>query len=366
MSVCFDRQHLRLLPLAPLNYATARTAPWALSNLLTPCRVLSTRYPVPPTTLITVTNSEIQDIGDTPYHLVEPILRKFKCRQMLHIESISPHIARDSEPVWKHFIGRDFSDRPLPKKNFKETYLRYQEEKETRLRESSNRLKRNIAREQQRKSEIMITQLDVDPRAESSQRRQYIQRAKSSVVGRLRLEMRSKGSMFSPSNPTFLETNRKSFFDRTNRNQPRDPTRDSQPSAGRDTVRVNGGFNSDHRISSIPVPVEAMSTTSLKRPLKRPTPMPKTNAIGHSSGSASPTKVQRTDMGIFRRGPGPETAPVVTSTTPPQSPPPINRHVSPPLPPAQAPPPPSVPPLTRASPPPRRQKPSSIFITRKK
>ncbi|KAG5357947.1 Elongin-A [Yarrowia sp. B02] len=299
---------------------------------------------------------QIQDIGDTPYHLIEPVLRKFKCRQMLHIESISPHIARDSEPVWKHFISRDFSDRPLPKKNFKETYLRYQEEKEARLKESSDRLKRNIAREQQRKSEIMITQLDVDPRAESSQRRQYMQRAKSSVVGRLRLEMRSKGSMFSPSNPTFLETNRKSFFDRSNRNQPRDPPR--EPPAPRDTVRVNGGFNSDHRISSIPVPVEAMSTTSLKRPLKRPTPMPKPS--GHSSsGSASPTKIQRTDMGIFRR---PETAPVVTSTTPPQSPPPLSRHVSPPLPTSQAP----APPLTRASPPPRRQKPSSIFITRKK
>lgn len=297
---------------------------------------------------------------------------------MLHIESISPHIARDSEPVWKHFISRDFSDRPLPKKRFKETYLRYQEEKEARLRESSNRLKRNIAREQQRKSEIMITQLDVDPRAESSQRRQYIQRAKSSVVGRLRLEMRSKGSMFSPSNPTFLETNRKSFFDRTNRNQPRDPSSPAAlaPSAPRETVRVNGGFNSDPRISSIPVPVEAMGTTSLKRPLKRPTPMPKTTTNGngngnggHSSGSASPTKVQRTDMGIFRRGPPPppETAPVVTSTTPPQSPPPITGHVSPPLPSTNAPPVPPVPPLTRASPPPpRRQKPSSIFITRKK
>ncbi|KAG5355337.1 hypothetical protein CJU90_4376 [Yarrowia sp. C11] len=288
---------------------------------------------------------------------------------MLHIESISPHIERDSEPIWKHFIARDFADRPIPKKNYKETYLRYQEEKEARLRESSNRLKRNIAREQQRKSEIMITQLDVDPRAESSQRRQYIQRAKSSVVGRLRLEMRSKGSMFSPSNPTFLETNRKSFFDRTNRNQPRDPPRDPQ-TAPRDTVRVTGGFNSDHRISSIPVPVEAMSTSSLKRPLKRPTPMPKTNTNGHSSGSASPTKIQRTDLGMFRRGPGPgpgpETVPVVTSTTPPQSPPPINRHVSPPLPSVQAPAPPPVPPLTRASPPPRRQKPSSIFITRKK
>lgn len=297
---------------------------------------------------------------------------------MLHIESISPHISRDSEPVWKHFISRDFSDRPLPKKKFKETYLRYQEEKEARLRESSNRLKRNIAREQQRKSEIMITQLDVDPRAESSQRRQYIQRAKSSVVGRLRLEMRSKGSMFSPSNPTFLETNRKSFFDRTNRNQPRDPSAPSTlpPSAPRETVRVNGGFNSDPRISSIPVPVEAMSTTSLKRPLKRPTPMPKTTTNGngngnggHSSGSASPTKVQRTDMGIFRRGlpPPPETAPVITSTTPPQSPPPITGQVSPPLPTTNAPPVPPVPPLTRASPPPpRRQKPSSIFITRKK
>lgn len=267
---------------------------------------------------------------------------------MLHIESTSPHIARDSEPVWKHFISRDFSDRPLPRKNFKQTYLRYQEEKEARLRESSNRLKRNIAREQQRKSEIMITQLDVDPRAESSQKRHYIQKAKSSVVGRLRLEMRSKGSMFSPSNPTFLPTNQKSFFDRTSRDQ-NNVTRDSTP---RDppSTRVSGGFNSDHRISSIPVPVEALNP--LKRPLKRPTPMPK-NTNGGSSGSVSPTKVQRVD--VWRR---PDV--VVTQTTPPQSPPPAEHQQI-----SQVMSSTSTPTSTRASPPPRR-KPSSIFITRKK
>lgn len=334
--------------------------------------------PKPPWPLFALPlTTEISDVGNAPFQLVEPVLRKFKSRQMIQIEEQSPQIASSSEPVWQHMIFRDFPDRPWPKKHFRDTYLRYQEEKDERLRESSNRLKRNIEREQQRKSEIMITQLDVDPRAQSSQRKHYMQRNKASVVGRLRLEMRGKGSMFSPKNPTFApNNNRPGFFasvssgGMSSGGASSGSSGSASPTGGSGApksslTRVSGGFQSDHRIPSIPIPIDSQMNPS--RPLKRPTPMP--------SGAVPPMKMSRTDFPSSRR---PETS-VVTSRTPPQSPPPVparnlhSRHSSqspPPTHPAttqptqptQSPPPPPY----GAGSPRKRPKSSSIFITRKR
>ncbi|TID29714.1 hypothetical protein CANINC_001727 [Pichia inconspicua] len=55
----------------------------------------------------------INDIGSTPYHLIEPILVKKTAKSLKQIEEQSPHIIADSENLWKLLISRDFPDRPL-------------------------------------------------------------------------------------------------------------------------------------------------------------------------------------------------------------------------------------------------------------
>lgn len=55
----------------------------------------------------------INDIGSTPYHLIEPILVKKTAKSLKQIEEQSPHIIADSEQLWKSLISRDFPDRPL-------------------------------------------------------------------------------------------------------------------------------------------------------------------------------------------------------------------------------------------------------------
>lgn len=55
----------------------------------------------------------INDVGTTPYHLIEPVLLKKTAKSLRQIESVSPQIIADSEPLWKSLVKRDFPDRPV-------------------------------------------------------------------------------------------------------------------------------------------------------------------------------------------------------------------------------------------------------------
>lgn len=61
----------------------------------------------------------INDIGSTPYHLIEPVLMKKTAKSLKQLEAKSPQIISDSEPLWKALIKRDFPDRPNNQTIFK-------------------------------------------------------------------------------------------------------------------------------------------------------------------------------------------------------------------------------------------------------
>ena len=54
----------------------------------------------------------INDIGYTPYHLVEPILKKKTAKSLKQMEERSPQIIDNSEELWAALLKRDFPDRP--------------------------------------------------------------------------------------------------------------------------------------------------------------------------------------------------------------------------------------------------------------
>ena len=82
----------------------------------------------------------LQDVGDTPYELVKPALRRITDPQQLRaIEIRSPHIADADEELWVALIKRDVSDweskmvRPTNPRSWWKVYRKlYREEKETR------------------------------------------------------------------------------------------------------------------------------------------------------------------------------------------------------------------------------------------
>lgn len=55
----------------------------------------------------------INDIGTTPYHLIEPVLMKKTAKSLREMERRSPQIIKDSEMLWKSLLKRDFPDRPI-------------------------------------------------------------------------------------------------------------------------------------------------------------------------------------------------------------------------------------------------------------
>lgn len=57
----------------------------------------------------------INDVGDAPYNLIRPILRKVQAEQLLQIERNSPHIEQKSQEVWEYFIRRDFQEKGFKK-----------------------------------------------------------------------------------------------------------------------------------------------------------------------------------------------------------------------------------------------------------
>lgn len=53
----------------------------------------------------------IVDVGDLPFHVLEPVLKKVENPQQLRqIEANSPHIAEDTGPLWFSFIKRDIQN----------------------------------------------------------------------------------------------------------------------------------------------------------------------------------------------------------------------------------------------------------------
>ncbi|VEU23789.1 DEKNAAC104940 [Brettanomyces naardenensis] len=93
----------------------------------------------------------INEIGCTPYHLIEPVLRKKTAKSLKLIEQQSPQIIPYSGPLWQSFIARDFSDRPLEQFQVRggkrcriparELYEKYLEERDRQRRQAAVTLK---------------------------------------------------------------------------------------------------------------------------------------------------------------------------------------------------------------------------------
>ncbi|CAN6674404.1 hypothetical protein TRVA0_053S00166 [Trichomonascus vanleenenianus] len=148
----------------------------------------------------------ISDVGDAPYDLVEPILKKMGHEQILRIEEQSPQIEQRSDSVWKHLIQRDFRHRPLPPDGYRETYLQYAKEKEVDLKNASQRLRASMQKFNQEKASNTIIALETDPLAARARAKQkakthpgskLIQRARTNALN---------NRIFSPKNIKFAPT----------------------------------------------------------------------------------------------------------------------------------------------------------------
>lgn len=111
--------------------------------------------------------SRITDVGDIPYHLVRPVLKKLNAKQLLTVEQNSPSIAPESDELWALLIERDFPDRPAVLKKAildssaaampnKSQYEKYTSEREQLRASSAQRLRSLTSKLQREKSKNSI------------------------------------------------------------------------------------------------------------------------------------------------------------------------------------------------------------------
>lgn len=127
--------------------------------------------------------SRITDVGDIPYHLVKPVLKRLNAKQLISVEENSPAIKIDSDELWGGLIERDFPDRPALSKRLaagdaekmpnRTLYDRYTEERE-RLRASTAQRLRNLTQKlQKEKSKNSIVPIQGIMREPHVRRRTY-------------------------------------------------------------------------------------------------------------------------------------------------------------------------------------------------
>ncbi|KAK6434919.1 hypothetical protein LTR95_008893 [Oleoguttula sp. CCFEE 5521] len=105
----------------------------------------------------------IEDVGDTPYELLEPILRRIdNPDHLLKIETNSPHIADKSAPLWQAFITRDIPDGkkkmlyPKNPRSWHKVYRKLRKEEEAKKQSAEDALKRTLLGLKEEKGSTMF------------------------------------------------------------------------------------------------------------------------------------------------------------------------------------------------------------------
>ncbi|GMM32455.1 hypothetical protein DAMA08_052000 [Martiniozyma asiatica (nom. inval.)] len=103
----------------------------------------------------------INDVGTTPYHLIEPVLKKKTAKSLMKIEDKSPQIIIDSEPLWKSLIMRDFADKrsyfQLEKNNnlsSRDLYYKYTKDLDEQKKQVTSQFKQLTKNLKERKSKV--------------------------------------------------------------------------------------------------------------------------------------------------------------------------------------------------------------------
>lgn len=158
----------------------------------------------------------LHDVGDTPFHILRPILCRMSARQLDLIESKSCQIVPYSDQLWPNLIARDFPNRPLASRPLIDTpmphkalYFKYLAEREALQRDSAQRLRSMTQRLRQEKSKNAITPVKHLLRDPTIRRRpvltSWLKSSQSlsslSIVQRARRETRERLRLFQKNVP---------------------------------------------------------------------------------------------------------------------------------------------------------------------
>lgn len=183
-------------------------------------------------------SARITDVGDIPYQLVKPVLKRFNAKQLGIVEENSPSLTPESDELWAALIERDFPDRPAQLKRGLENeneaempnkalYLRYCDERESLRASSAQRLRKMTQKLQKEKSKNSIVPLQGIIREPVIRRHTatmglapppYLKYAPKSILGKAMKDMQHRQLMFGA---TQKKDPYQAFHTRKARNSPR-------------------------------------------------------------------------------------------------------------------------------------------------
>lgn len=160
-------------------------------------------------------SARITDVGEIPYPLIKPVLRRFNAKQLSQIELNSPLLTPDSDELWAQLIERDFSERPQLKRNLKVDgndgympnkllYKRYCDERELLRASSAQRLRKmtqKLQKEKLKNSIVPIQGIIREPvirrhTGMGSLPQVYLKYGKKSIMGKAMKDMQHRQLMF--------------------------------------------------------------------------------------------------------------------------------------------------------------------------
>lgn len=121
--------------------------------------------------VLTANINLIEEVGDTPYFLLKPVLEKCSLSQLCLIERRNPQLMEDSDELWKQIVNRTFPKcETVDNETWRECYYRLNEEKERKLK----LLSRKITQHNREVSTPVKTALIADAKAPREVRRRQI------------------------------------------------------------------------------------------------------------------------------------------------------------------------------------------------
>lgn len=163
--------------------------------------------------------AKLQDVGNAPFHLLKPVLKRMSVKQLKQIEQQNPHLEPESDVLWVSLLKKEFPDRPAnitsialgPHETMphRALYFKYENERELFRKDSAARLRNmteKLKKQKTANSIVAVPQLLKDP---TVKRRTYnmtnsgygfsrqTQGAnKNSILSKARKDLRSRNLMF--------------------------------------------------------------------------------------------------------------------------------------------------------------------------
>ncbi|RCK60560.1 Elongin-A [Candida viswanathii] len=123
--------------------------------------------------------AQIADVGNTPFHLLEPILQQMPSRQLNELEENCRQLLPYSDKLWLKLIAKDFPDRPVKidplqaasaaKSNsmpYKTLYYKYCKDRDDFRKDSAKKLRnanKSLEKEKSKRKIIAVDQVLRDP-----------------------------------------------------------------------------------------------------------------------------------------------------------------------------------------------------------